>query len=147
MGRPSNGHSALSERRLPGWLKALLWIGAVIGALIGIVVGGYYLWMDDGDRCPQGRMPWSCITWVTIDRYERQLREDLPIGTPRQQVEAYLHHEGVPFFEFDAYSGLPTLRIEKSLTVFFEASVSYTLTFGRSGDLAEISVGRSMNAP
>lgn len=131
----------MNKRRLSGWIDALLWLCAIVGA----ITWGYFFVNDNGDRCPQGRMPWSCITWVTIDRYESQLDADLAIGTPQQEVEAYLRREDVPFVErFDSGSGLQALKVEKSLPGCCQSKVWITFAFGPGGDLTEIRVERSM---
>lgn len=78
-----------------------LWAGiaAVAVAAIAAIVNSYTAcaWMSS--------VPWSCarhISWLelgqfNIDAFEDQFRTDLPVGTPQDDVEAYLKREKIPF--------------------------------------------------
>lgn len=116
-----------------------------------VVVGSimaYFAIIDDGDDCPKGRMPWSCLSWVTVDRYEDQLREDLPIGSLRRQVEDYLNHEGIAFSSpASAPSSLfSQLTIDKSLPGLWQRTFHIVIVFGTDDRVTEIRFRKSMIA-
>jgi hypothetical protein len=133
--RPSSG----------GWFGPLAWL-----AFLGVATAlAYFLVIDDGDRCPQGRMPWDCLTWVTIDRYEHQFREDLPLGTPRRKVEDYLGRENIAFSAPAQArpSDGPQLAIKRELPGFWEQTLYITILFDANGSIDEIRFHKSMIAP
>ena len=137
----------MSTKRLAIWLLALL---ASLSAIAGASIWADSAVRDNGDRCPQGRMPFSCLTWVTVDRYERQLRADLPIGTPRQQVEDYLRREDIAYLEEAPLpSGSRQLRIDRSWKFLIGGSVGLEIriVFSPNGEVAEIRYHRLMNTP
>ena len=143
----------MSEQRSPvseqlpsgGWFGPLAWLAfLVIAATLA-----YFLAIDDGDRCPQGRMPWDCLTWVTISRYEHQFREDLPLGTPRQKVEEYLGREKIAFSAPAPIrpSDKPQLAIERELPGYWQQTLHIAVVFDANDRIDEIRFHKSMIAP
>lgn len=94
-------------------------------------------------------MPWSCISWVTVDRYQRQFDADVPIGTPRSQVEDYLRREGVPFVESAATSrpGPSRLEVHKSFPALFDSMLEITIAFDANDGVSDIRFWKRTNAP
>jgi hypothetical protein len=44
-----------------------------------------------------GHIAWSEVGHFNLGKFDRQLRMALPLGTPKNAVEAYLEREGIPF--------------------------------------------------
>src|SRR5471032_258864 len=128
------GRSSIESRLLPvseqpssGWLGPLAWVCFVVAA----ATLAYFVVIDDGDTCPPGRMPWSCLSWASIDRYERQFRGDLPIGTARPRVEQYLRRENIAFSApiLTQTPSPPLLTIDKPLPGFWQPALYITIVF------------------
>jgi hypothetical protein len=136
----------VSTKELCLWVVGIVaWIVALVGVFAALLA----VMFDDGDRCPlQGRMPSSCLTWVTVDRYERQFLEDLPIGTPRWQVEDYLRREGVAYVEeAPLRPGESRLRLVWSwkLLVGGSLGLEIQIVFNTDGAVAEIYYNKQVN--
>lgn len=128
-----------------GWFGPLAWLVILVTA----ATLAYFAAIDDGDRCPQGRMPWDCLTWVTIDRYERQFREDLPLGTPRRNVEDYLGREKIAFSAPSPIrpSDESYLAIKRELPGYWQQTLYIAVIFDANDRIGEITFGKSAITP
>lgn len=112
----------------------------------------FYNWPfgGGGDGCPPGRMPSSCLSWASVDRYERQFRGDVPIGASWQDVTGYLEREQIAFrVDTDGYPpNTRLIRVEKKLMPgLWQDRLFVTLAFDGNDRLGEISFHRRMIVP
>lgn len=62
-------------------------IAGVLGTVYFAATG---VCLAQGDRDPGKRVSPGEVTWENVDRYELQVRDDLPVGTPANKVVEYL---------------------------------------------------------
>ena len=65
------------------------------GLLIAAFIVAYLMFQNTFGWA--GHVTWAELGQFNMSRFEQQLREALPLGTPRAAVENYLQSEGIPF--------------------------------------------------
>ena len=79
---------------MPRWGRRLLRVFGVailivVFAVLGLTVRNTFGWA--------GHVTWGELGSFNIEKFERQFREALPVGTPKSTVDAYLTREKIPF--------------------------------------------------
>lgn len=88
----------MAPERVLGWMLGSIGIGIVIAVGVGatILSGIFY-----SDGCPaSGHAPWSCLAWSNVDRFEAQIRAELPLGISSVAVNDYLARENIQLREY-----------------------------------------------
>lgn len=136
----------MSKDRSSGWFGPLIWLA--LFPILAILL--YFAVTDEGDTCPSGRIPWDCLTWgPSIDRYERQFRDDLPSGTARRDVKDYLERERIAVAPSVAArtSGREPILIERRWPVWWQPKLDIRILFDADDRVEEIDFRRSSVAP
>jgi len=85
----------------------------------------------------------SEVTLDNLEEYEAQVRRDLPIGTPKEDVEAYLTRCGLPYDSigpnplYDANSFQTTIE-NIGIRVIFQASLFIRIRLDQQDKVKEI---------
>ena len=81
----------------------------------GVILGGLLMRVSHAQEKPSSfaaalggkRVHPSEVSLSNVEAFEAQMRRDLPLGTPKANVEAYLKCWSIPYFFADA-DGTPT---------------------------------------
>lgn len=97
-----------------------------------------------------GAQPVSCLSWASVDRYEHQLRADVPIDARWQDVTKYLEREQIEFsVDNSGYApNTKMIRVErKPMPALWQDRLFVNFAFDESDRLREISFHKQMIAP
>ena len=76
--------------------------------LLGFAVWAFAGWFWPGVGVSAEHIPANGVNWSNMSSFQKQVEFDLPIGTSKEQVEAYLRREKIPYFFADAGYGEKT---------------------------------------
>jgi len=122
-------------------MQKLFWIGLLFVALASIAIGLLY----------KRRGP---IVATDIPNVEREIRDDLPKGTPRSQVEAYLDAKGIQHSYVDQSKEAPEYtRTEMAMirgasrSWLVRGDIQILFKFDENGNLTSRSVRQINTGP
>lgn len=121
---------------LGSWgVTGLMLLGAIAVFLLATVF----------NDCAKDRLPWKCVAWSEVERYERQMKADLPRGTSQRDVENYLRREGIPFSHLAPISPSQQrpIGIWQNFPVGWFGAIEIRITFDASGGVDGIEARRT----
>jgi hypothetical protein len=99
-------------------------------ALLAALIGAAYSIIDE--RVNRDRhIAWNELNLSNLEKFEAQMRQALPPGTSKQEVEAYLTGEKIPYDHHEVASRYFFIRLNKigRRLIVFEGDLTIQISF------------------